>query len=298
MTITNVLERKRKSEEQSKVCIVTEQKTFENIQSFFIDTGLVVLFKERLVDLLKEHDCNLFIVDTQVKDLDTWPVPLLTIPNAQYKDWLFLVSGLSDASRLQPLPHNTELIDRRRLSIEKIASLIKKRLDPESRKRFDRVKFLEDERTFLIWMENGRAYALNMSDLSEADSTVVAKWSLSRNRDYIKVVQESGNQFEIPWDDVLYHCEPEYEFYKEKRFESNSIPASHIGERVRQLREEKGYSIQTLADKSGMMRPNLSRLEHGHHQPSLETLERIAEALKVPVVDLVAMRGKSNAFQR
>ena len=298
MTITDVLEQKGKGEEQPKVCVVTEQKTLENIQSLLIDTNLVILFKERLVDLLKERDCALFIIDTRVKDMDTWPAPLLTIPHAQDKDWLFLISRLSDTSRLQPLPQNAELVDRRRLSIEKIASLIKKRLDPESRRRFDRVKFLEDARTFIIWMENGRTYALNMSDLSEADSTRVVKWSLSRNRDYIKVIQESGNEFEIPWDDVLYHCEPQYEFSREKRFETNGTSASQIGERVRQLREEKGYSIQTLAAKSGMKRPNLSRLEHGHHQPSIETLERIAKALEVPVFNLVAIRGKSNAFQR
>lgn len=37
-----------------------------------------------------------------------------------------------------------------------------------------------------------------------------------------------------------------------------------------------------------MARPNLSRLAHGKHVPSLGTLERIAKALRVPVVELVA----------
>jgi len=35
-------------------------------------------------------------------------------------------------------------------------------------------------------------------------------------------------------------------------------------------------------------RPNLSRLEHAKHVPSLDTLERIADAPGVPVVALVA----------
>ena len=39
-----------------------------------------------------------------------------------------------------------------------------------------------------------------------------------------------------------------------------------------------------------MKRPNLSRLEHGQHLPSLETLERVAAALAVPVAELVAVR--------
>jgi hypothetical protein len=33
--------------------------------------------------------------------------------------------------------------------------------------------------------------------------------------------------------------------------------------------------------------PNLPRVEAGRHRPTLETLERVATALKVPVVDLI-----------
>jgi DNA-binding XRE family transcriptional regulator len=290
MTVTNVLEHKRKGEAQPKACLVSEHKSLENIQSLLMDTNLLVMFRERLLDLLKERDCNLYIVDTAVKDLDTWPAPLLTIPDAWSKDWLFLVSRLSDAFRLQPLPQNARFLDRKRFSVEKIASLIKRQLDPESRKRFAKVKFLEDVRAFLVWMENWKTYALYMSELPEADSTKVVKWSLSRNRDYIRVIQESGNRFEIPWDDVMYHCEPRYEFYKGRQLENLNASADQIGQRVRQIREKKGYTVQTVADKIGMKRPNLSRLEHGHHQPSLETLERIAEALEIPVFDLVARK--------
>jgi len=36
-----------------------------------------------------------------------------------------------------------------------------------------------------------------------------------------------------------------------------------------------------------MKRPNLSRLESGKHQPSLETMERIAEALGVTVAEIL-----------
>ncbi|MBI2997673.1 MAG: helix-turn-helix transcriptional regulator [Deltaproteobacteria bacterium] len=39
--------------------------------------------------------------------------------------------------------------------------------------------------------------------------------------------------------------------------------------------------------KRRIHRPNLSRVESGRHRPSLETLEKIAAALKVPIVDLV-----------
>ncbi|MBI2934139.1 MAG: helix-turn-helix transcriptional regulator, partial [Chloroflexi bacterium] len=223
-------------------------------------------------------------------DMDSWPAPLLTIPNASSKDWLFLVSRLSDAFRLHPLPQNARLLDGKRLSAEKIASLIKKHLDPDSRKRFARVKYIEDLRAFLAWMENGKTYAVPISELPEADATTVVRWSLSRDRSHIKVWQESGNAFEIPWDDVLYHCEPQYDFYKGKQPGDANANVRQIGSRIRQLRQEKGYSVQRLAETIGMRRPNLSRLEHGHHQPSLDTLQKIAGALEVPVVELVARK--------
>ena len=279
MTIT-------KEKEQYKACFAIKHELYENIQKLLIDTNVLAMFRESLQDLLKDRDCNLYVVDTAIQDMDTWPAPLLTIPDAKSKDWLFLVSRLSDASRLQPLPENAKFLERKRLSVEDIASLVKKQLDPEYRKIFAKVNYLEDLRTFLVWMGNGKTYALRLSELPEADSTKVIKWTLSRGRDCIEVVQESGNKFEIPWDDVLYHCEPQYEFYKGKQAQEET-DLKRIGERVRQLRERKGYSVQTLADKAKMKRPNLSRIENGHHQPSLDTLEKIAEALEISVVDMV-----------
>jgi DNA-binding XRE family transcriptional regulator len=287
MTTTDLVE-VEKGKEQFRACFVIDHKSLENIQNIFIDTNVLITYRESLLDLLKDTNCNLYVVDTSIKDIDSWPAPLLTIPNAKSKDWLFLISRLSDASRLQPLPENSKFIDGKRFSVEDVASLVKKQLDPESRKRFAKVKYMENVGAFLIWMESGKTYALNISELSEADSTKVAKWTLSKERDCIKVIQLSGNKFEIPWDDVLYHCEPQYEFYKGKRSQNEDTGLKRIGEKVRQLRKRKGYSIQTLADKSKMKRPNLSRIENGHHQPSLDTLERIAVALEVPVVELIA----------
>jgi transcriptional regulator with XRE-family HTH domain len=55
-----------------------------------------------------------------------------------------------------------------------------------------------------------------------------------------------------------------------------------IGQRLRQLREEKGLSQGDIARASGLLRPYISRVEHGHTVPSLETLERFAGALQVP----------------
>ena len=59
-----------------------------------------------------------------------------------------------------------------------------------------------------------------------------------------------------------------------------------IGERLRQLREEKSLSQGDVEKASGLLRCYISRVEHGHTVPSLETLERFAAAFDVPLYRL------------
>jgi len=59
--------------------------------------------------------------------------------------------------------------------------------------------------------------------------------------------------------------------------------STSIGLRIRQLREEKGLSQGDIEETSGLLRCYVSRVENGHTVPSLETLERFAAALSVPV---------------
>jgi transcriptional regulator with XRE-family HTH domain len=56
-----------------------------------------------------------------------------------------------------------------------------------------------------------------------------------------------------------------------------------IGERIRQIREQKGFSQGDIEKASGLLRCYISRVEHGHTIPSLDTLERFAAALDVPL---------------
>jgi transcriptional regulator with XRE-family HTH domain len=59
-----------------------------------------------------------------------------------------------------------------------------------------------------------------------------------------------------------------------------------IGQRVKQLREQKGLSQGDVEKFSGMLRTYISRVENGHSVPSLDTLERFATALDVPLYQL------------
>jgi transcriptional regulator with XRE-family HTH domain len=58
--------------------------------------------------------------------------------------------------------------------------------------------------------------------------------------------------------------------------------------RLRELRQARGFTQKTLADKLGMSLTYLCNLENGKANVSLTTLRRLAKTLKVKVADLVA----------
>jgi DNA-binding XRE family transcriptional regulator len=187
------------------------------------------------------------------------------------------------------LPAKAKYFNRDEVKIEGLLDFVRRQLDPESGKRIEEVHYLENMKSFVIHMENDDTYILKVSDLSEADSSTVDKWDLDENHRSFRVVQKSGNWFDVPWDDVSYHCEPRYAYYKGKNSTTTDQDSvQRIWQKIRQLRTAKGYSIQVLALKARMKRPNLSRLENGKHQPSLETLEHLAEALGVSLAEILA----------
>ena len=59
-----------------------------------------------------------------------------------------------------------------------------------------------------------------------------------------------------------------------------------IGERLRALREEKKFSQGEVEKRTGLLRCYISRVENGHTVPGIETLEKFARALEVPMYQL------------
>jgi len=59
-----------------------------------------------------------------------------------------------------------------------------------------------------------------------------------------------------------------------------------IGERLRVLREENKLSQGDVEKKTGLLRCYISRVENGHTVPAVETLEKFARALEVPMYQL------------
>jgi transcriptional regulator with XRE-family HTH domain len=59
-----------------------------------------------------------------------------------------------------------------------------------------------------------------------------------------------------------------------------------IGDRLRAMREEKKLSQGDIEKRTGLLRCYVSRVENGHTVPAVETLEKMARALEVPIYQL------------
>jgi transcriptional regulator with XRE-family HTH domain len=59
-----------------------------------------------------------------------------------------------------------------------------------------------------------------------------------------------------------------------------------VGRRIQQIRIEKKLSQQDLAAKCNFEKSNMSRLESGGVNPTLSTLEKVANALDITLAEL------------
>lgn len=76
------------------------------------------------------------------------------------------------------------------------------------------------------------------------------------------------------------YCEvdkPSEYYTVDERVDGN--PRVVIGQRIAELRKEQGMSQAELADKCGMQRPHIARVESGRYGITLDVLARIVQAL-------------------
>src|SRR6202021_137722 len=59
-----------------------------------------------------------------------------------------------------------------------------------------------------------------------------------------------------------------------------------IGDHLRAIREEKKLSQGEIEKRTGLLRCYISRVENGHTIPAVETLEKFARALEIPMYQL------------
>jgi transcriptional regulator with XRE-family HTH domain len=60
-----------------------------------------------------------------------------------------------------------------------------------------------------------------------------------------------------------------------------------VADRLKTLRESKNLSQGDIEERTGLLRCYVSRVENGHTVPSVETLEKFARALEIPLYQLM-----------
>lgn len=144
--------------------------------------------------------------------------------------------------------------------------------------RFRHVGLSTDGAVVFCALDNGKTYSMPLGALSKAegwDPKAKPKVAGIIHDGYAAFVEfNTGLQIDFPSDFVQHVCEPSYSWYRGK-----GRAASGVGGRIREIREARGLTLDALASKCGIAKPNLSRLENDKVMPTFETLRTVAAAL-------------------
>jgi transcriptional regulator with XRE-family HTH domain len=70
------------------------------------------------------------------------------------------------------------------------------------------------------------------------------------------------------------------------------VSSGRLGERVRALRRERGLTLDLLAERSGVSRAMISKLERGEKNPTLVVAAKVAEGLGVSLSRLIGVEER------
>ena len=73
---------------------------------------------------------------------------------------------------------------------------------------------------------------------------------------------------------------------------AEAVSSERLGARVRDLRRERGLTLEALAEGSGVSRAMISKVERGEKNPTLVVAAKLAEGLGVTLSQLAGMEGR------
>ena len=161
--------------------------------------------------------------------------------------------------------------------------------------RFKHVGLSSDGAVIFCEMDNGKTYAMPLIALEKAED-----WNPKAKPKAVHIIHDgyaalvefdNGAKIDFASDFVLHVCEPSYAYYKNK-----GRAASGVGARIREIRQARGLTLDALAAKCGIAKPNLSRLENDKVTPTFETLRTIAAALDTHPALLVSTKKHDQAW--
>jgi len=161
--------------------------------------------------------------------------------------------------------------------------------------RFRHVGLSSDGTVVFCEMDNGKTYAMPLCALERAED-----WNPRAKPKTVGIIHDGYAAFvefhtrikiDFPSDFVLHICEPMYAFYKDKH-----RARLGVGGRIREIREARGLTLDALAARCGIAKPNLSRLENDKLTPTPATISTIAAALHTHPALLISAEKPAYAW--
>jgi transcriptional regulator with XRE-family HTH domain len=76
------------------------------------------------------------------------------------------------------------------------------------------------------------------------------------------------------------------------------VEALNLGQRVRELRKQKGWTLEQAAGQAGLARSTLSKIENGQMSPTYEALKKLADGLAISVPQLFTAPSRAQVNGR
>jgi transcriptional regulator with XRE-family HTH domain len=83
---------------------------------------------------------------------------------------------------------------------------------------------------------------------------------------------------------------------REDRTAVDAVSSGRMGARVREMRRGRGLTLEELAERSGVSRAMLSKVERGEKNPTLVVAAKVAEGLGVTLSRLVGMEERQEVI--
>ncbi len=172
-----------------------------------------------------------------------------------------------------------------------VAAMLKRRLDPERHLHFEFVTVAPDGQggnQVLAILGDGLPRVFPRPLCDEDDGTKILDIQLDQEARIATLRLESGRELELPAKRSTSSSPSSPSIFTSSDIPRTSMEVTQVGARLRALRVAAGLTQAELARRTGIHRPNIARVEAGRHTPSLDTLARLAAAIGIPTLELLA----------
>jgi putative transcriptional regulator len=158
---------------------------------------------------------------------------------------------------------------------------------PQAARMMTRVEVDKTHRRLRVGFADGRVATVPVEEIERAGRPVRLDLDRVELPDpyVILIANTEGGIEEVPWDFVRHYCDAEFTRAEQ---EKDELSRKALGERLRRLRGEAGLTQAELAERAGVGRVTVVRIENGKMYARTETLRRLARALGVTLADLLA----------